>query len=232
MRFRAITRYWRADWYLSFLLCMLLLVVFVLYPLSDRGRFGGVVLQSVFSLILISGAALIANRPGVMVLALLLAGGTAAVEWIRLFRPSRGLNVLGISLWILFCSMLAAVIMVRVFRKGRINLYRIQGALCVYLLLGVIWSGAYRLVVQFDPAAFSLPASTADEGLMSSSLVYFSFATLTTLGYGDVTAVHTAARSLALLEALTGQLFPAVLIARLVAMEVVHYQEKLDRDHK
>jgi voltage-gated potassium channel Kch len=67
---------------------------------------------------------------------------------------------------------------------------------------------------------------------MSSSLVYFSFATLTTLGYGDVTAVHTAARSLALLEALTGQLFPAVLIARLVAMEVIHYQEKLDRDHK
>jgi hypothetical protein len=121
--------------------------------------------------------------------------------------------------------MLAAVILVRVFREGRINFHRIQGAVCVYLLLGVIWSGCYSLVIQFDPAAFNLPASTGDDTL-TSRLVYFSFVTLTTVGYGDVTAVHPAARSLALLEALAGQLFPAVLLARLVGMELSHREDK------
>ena len=56
-----------------------------------------------------------------------------------------------------------------------------------------------------------------------SKLVYFSFVTLTTVGYGDIAATNTAARSLAMLEALMGQLFPAVLIARLVSMEVSHH---------
>jgi hypothetical protein len=221
MPFKAIARFWRADWYLSFLCCMLLLVVFVLFPLSGRGPFGGVLLQLVFSLILISGAALVANRPAVLALALLLAAGTAAIGWIRLFEPGGQLTVLDVSLWILFLSMLAAVILVRVFREGKINIHRILGAVCVYLLLGVIWAGCYRLVIQFDPAAFNLPPSAADDTVMPR-LVYFSFVTLTTLGYGDVTAVNSAARSLALLEALTGQLFPAVLIARLVAMEFSH----------
>jgi len=225
MPFRAVARFWKADWYLSFLLCMLLLVVFVLFPLSGRGPLGGVLLQLVFSLILISGVALVANSRLALVLATLLAAGTAAIGWIELYQPSRQLTVIGVSLWILFFSMLAAVILVRVFREGKINFHRIQGAVCVYLLLGVIWAGCYRLVVQFDPEAFNLPASLADAPLMSK-LVYFSFVTLTTVGYGDVTAVHSMARSLALLEALTGQLFPAVLIARLVAMEVSHREDK------
>jgi hypothetical protein len=225
MPFRTLARFWRADWYLSFLLGMLLLVVFFLYPLSGRGPFGGVLFQLFFSLILISGAALVANSRAALALALLLAGATAAIGWFRLYAPSSRLTVLDTFLWIAFFSMLAGVIMVQVFREGRINFHRIQGAVCVYLLLGVIWSGCYRLVIQFDPSAFNLPPS-ADDNAVMSRLVYFSFVTLTTLGYGDVTAVNPVAQSLALLEALTGQLFPAVLIARLVAMEVSHHEDK------
>jgi uncharacterized membrane protein len=78
--------------------------------------------------------------------------------------------------------------------------------------------------MEVDPGAFNFPA-VSDEGTLMSKLVYFSFTTLTTVGYGDVTAVNTAARSLALLEALTGQLFPAILIARLVSLEVSHRQK-------
>src|SRR5262249_49443482 len=123
--------------------------------------------------------------------------------------------------WIAFYAMLASIILIQVFRDGQINVYRIEGAVAVYLLLGVIWSGCYRLVIHFDPAAFSMPEPITEDTVMAK-LVYFSFVTLTTVGYGDVTAVHPMARSLALLEALTGQLFPAVLIARLVGMEISH----------
>ena len=222
---RIVSRFWEADWHLSFLLGLLLLVVFVLYPLGDRGPFARILLQSFFSLILIAGVVVVASNRAVMALGTLFAIGTAAIGWIRLFAPVELLLVPGISLYIVFFAMLAGVILKRVFSEGRINLHRIQGAVAVYLLLGVIWSYSYRLVVQIDPGAFNLPA-IADESTLMSKLVYFSFVTLTTVGYGDITAAHPAARSLALLEALTGQLFLAVLIARLVSMEVSHREDK------
>lgn len=200
---------------------MLLLSVFVIYPMGDRGPLIGIVLASALSLMLISGVALVARRRAARVFTTLLAIGTAAIGWARLYSPSERLTVIGVAMWIVFFALLAAVILIRVFDEGIINVHRIQGAVAAYLLLGLIWAGCYRLVVEIDPRAFSLP-SAADEGTLMARLVYFSFATLTTVGYGDVTAVATAARSLAMLEALTGQLFPAVLIARLVSLEVSH----------
>lgn len=221
MLVRLVAQFWRGDWPLSFLLGLLLLVVFVLYPMSYRATFVAILLQPFFSLILISGVAAVGGRRTVLALAALLAVGTAVIGCIRPNRPSEWLSVLGTSMWTLFFAMLAGVILIRVFGEGRINFHRIRGALAVYLLLGLIWSGCYRLVIHIDPGAFSMPAAE-DQGTMMSKLVYFSYVTLTTVGYGDMTAVSPVARSLALLEALTGQLFPAVLIARLVSMEVSH----------
>jgi hypothetical protein len=225
MPVRIVSRFWSADWHLSFLLGLLLVLIFVLYPMGDRGPLLSVVLQSFFSLILIAGVALVASNITVLVIASLLAVGTAIIGWVRIYAPGGWLVVPGISLWVMFFAMLAGVILMRVFSEGRINLHRIQGAVAAYLLFGVICAGCYRLVIHLDPGAFSLPA-VADEGTLMSKLVYFSFVTLTTVGYGDMTAVHPAARSLAMLEALTGQLFPAVLLARLVSMEVSHREGK------
>jgi len=221
MPVRAVSHFWKADWHLSALLALLLLVVFVFYPMSDLSPLKGILLQAFFSLVLISGALVVARSRALAALTTLIAVGTAAIGWVRLFAPSEGLIVVGVSMWIVFFALLAWVILMRVFGEGRITVHRIQGAVAVYLLLGVIWAGCYRLVVHFDRDAFSVP-SAANEGTLMSKLVYFSFVTLTTVGYGDMTAVNPAARSLAMLEALTGQLFLAVLIARLVSLEVVH----------
>jgi hypothetical protein len=225
MPVRIVSQFWRADWHLSLLLGLLLVVVFVLYPVSDRGTLAGVLLQTFFSLILISGVPLVASSRMVRALAALLAVGTAAIGWIRFYALGGRLMALGVALWVVFFALLAGVILMRVFSAGEINFHRIQGAVAVYLLLGVIWAGCYRLVLYFDLGAFSPPADSNERTLMSK-LVYFSFVTLTTVGYGDMTAVHPAARSLAMLEALTGQLFPAVLIARLVSMEVSRHEVK------
>ena len=225
MPFKVFSQFWRADWHLSLLLGLLLVVVFILYPMGDRGPLVGVVLQAFFSLILLSGVSLVTSRRAVRLLTAALAIGTAAVGWVRVYAPSQRLAVIGVAMWMAFFAMLAAMILVRVFSEGRINLHRIQGAVAVYLLLGVIWAGAYRLVMEVAPAAFN-PPPAGDEATLMSRLVYFSFVTLTTVGYGDVTAVYPAARSLALLEALTGQLFPAVLIARLVSLEVSHREDR------
>jgi voltage-gated potassium channel Kch len=221
IQIRIVSNFWKADWHLSFLLGLLLLIVFVLYPMGNHGPLVGIILQLFFSLVLMTGVAMVASSRLALALAALFAAGTAAIGWIRLYAPGWPLVLPGVTLWILFFAVLAAVILAHVFGQGKINFHRIQGAIAVYLLLGVIWSGGYRLVIYFDPEAFT-SLLISDESMLMSKLVYFSFVTLTTVGYGDIIAVHPAARSLAILEALTGQLFPAVLIARLVSMEVSH----------
>jgi len=103
---------------------------------------------------------------------------------------------------------------------------RIEAAVATYLLLGFVWAQAYSLVELAHPEAFRFPEENAHGDtpvLVRASehrFLYFSFVTLTTLGYGDITPVRPLARSLAALEAVTGQLFLAITVARLVALRV------------
>jgi len=110
---------------------------------------------------------------------------------------------------------MAVLVLAQTLRAGPVNAYRILGAVAAYLLLGLVWAEAYRLVALLTPGAFS---ASHPSGAAEHDFTYFSFVTLTTVGYGDATPVRAAARSLALTEALTGQLYPAILLARLVSL--------------
>ena len=106
--------------------------------------------------------------------------------------------------------LLLIVVLVQTLRSGPITHHRIQGAVAAYVLLGVIWAYAYSLVALLRPGALSGPVNTTDG---PRAFFYFSFVTLTTVGYGDVLPVHPAARSLAVLEAVAGPLYLAILIS-------------------
>ena len=99
----------------------------------------------------------------------------------------------------------------------------IFAALCMYLMMGLLWSFIYTLLVAIDPDSIKL-ASIIDweEGVRDvfSEMYYFSFVTLTTLGYGDILPVSRLARSLATMEAILGQLYLAVIIASLVGIQI------------
>lgn len=97
-----------------------------------------------------------------------------------------------------------------------INLNRLVGAICVFLLLGLIWSFTYALLELAIPGSFEGFSPGNGPG-NDSSWLYFSFVTLTTLGYGDITPVSATARSLAFLQAVAGQFYVAVLVAGLVS---------------
>ena len=96
----------------------------------------------------------------------------------------------------------------------RVGLNTIYASLCVYLLLGIIWSILYVLAYLHTPEAFSNLHGTRGE------LVYYSFVTLTTLGYGDIAPLTALARTLAYMEAVAGQFYLAVLVAGLVGAYV------------
>ena len=158
----------------------------------------------------------------ITVLALAFALVTLVVRWAKIFVPSAGLATLDTLLLLVFLGMLAVIVLFQVFREGPITIQRISGAVVVYLLLGLMWALAYQLIELQQPGSFNFADAPAIGDTLSARLVYFSFVTLTTLGYGDITAVSPVARTLAMLEAAIGQLFPAILIARLVSMELYY----------
>ena len=108
---------------------------------------------------------------------------------------------------------MAAFLLAAVLAEGRVDAERICAALCVYLLAGIAFGGIFSALEIAAPGSLAGPAPVAH-----GDALYFSFVTLATLGYGDVTPVTPPARALAVLEAVFGQLYLAVLIARLVSL--------------
>jgi hypothetical protein len=121
---------------------------------------------------------------------------------------------------ILTFSALSWVVAHAVYAPGRITFHRLQGAVVVYLNLGLIFASAFSLIWELSPATFAnLPAATGGPGELATML-YFSLTTLTTTGYGDIVAIDPFARSLASLEAVVGQFYLAITVARLVTLEL------------
>jgi len=107
-----------------------------------------------------------------------------------------------------------------VYAPGRITLRRLQGAVVVYLNLGMIFAAAFSLIWDLSPTAFaSLPAPSGGPDELATML-YFSLTSLTTTGYGDLVPVNPFARSLANLESIVGQFYLAITVARLVTLEL------------
>jgi hypothetical protein len=211
----ALTRFWADDKGLSVFSALLLVVAFVLPPLLPPSGGRNPVGDVVFALLLVSGVLALRERKLVRLVLMPVALVTLAVDLGSWLVPVPKPWVLATSL--LSLLLFLAVVLGQTLRSGPVTFHRLNGAVAAYLLLGVIWAHAYALVAALHPGAFSGAGSAADG---SRAFLYFSFVTLTTVGYGDVLPVHPAARSLATLEAVTGPLYLAILIARLVSVAV------------
>ncbi|RLB67880.1 MAG: hypothetical protein DRH08_02540 [Deltaproteobacteria bacterium] len=136
---------------------------------------------------------------------------------------------LGLAGEVLFLSIVAIVILLDLFRSKKVTGDTMAGAVCVYLLIALVWSYLYVLVELSFPGSFSFTQEQARMQLWLSkefySFFYFSLITMTTVGYGDMSPVSTAARTCASLEAILGQIYLTILVARLVGMHLVHQKE-------
>ena len=215
----AFTRFWADDKGLSIFSALLLIVAFVLPPLMSTGSGRSLLGDVVYALLLISGVQALAKGTLTRRLLMPVAVITIAMDLGSWVLPVAEPWVQGTSLVSLL--LLLVVVLVQTLRSGPITHHRIQGAVAAYVLLGVIWAYAYSLIAILRPGAFSGAISPADG---PRAWLYFSFVTLTTVGYGDVLPVHPTARSLAVLEAVTGPLYLAILISRLVSLAVAPVQ--------
>jgi voltage-gated potassium channel len=137
-----------------------------------------------------------------------------------------------------FLLYLTIMILNEVLRARSVTLDTIAGAVCAYLLIGLAWAFVYRAMFAINPHSFLFATSSfarifEDDARLRPLLMhfaYYSFATLTTTGFGDITPASGSARALSVLEAIAGQFFIAVLIARLVSLELIHSSTRRDRE--
>ncbi|VGO15553.1 hypothetical protein PDESU_04138 [Pontiella desulfatans] len=103
---------------------------------------------------------------------------------------------------------------------------KICGAISAYMMIGVVWTFVFTLFHHLDPASFEIPAALLSGDTINSTWAfYFSFVTLTTLGYGDITPLTPGVQSYAIMEAAIGQVFLAVIVARLIALHITHVRD-------
>lgn len=207
-----------SDHSLAALLFFLVLYGFFVYPLAGKDGKTDTLAAWSFSIVLVLGVLATTKHQGARLGMVVLAGLAFTSHWLHFFIREHAVHVIAAAASALFFLVLSWLIVARVFRGGGITIYRIYGAIAVYLLLGILWGEFYILIYLLQPDSFYFNPSTQYGEPPISELIYFSFTTLTTLGLGDILPVHPVARSMATLEALIGQLYPAVLLARLVTL--------------
>jgi voltage-gated potassium channel Kch len=108
----------------------------------------------------------------------------------------------------------------QIFTGEVITVYKIGGSVAVYIFLGLLWASIYLTIYIINPGSFQHSGEVIEKDEALKQLSYFSFVTLTTIGYGDIIAMDPVARVFVILEGLLGQLFPAIFIAKLVSLQI------------
>lgn len=204
------------------------LVVFVLLvPLATRGPYGVAVLQLALAVLSVAAAWAIDAMRGRIAIGVVVA--VLTLNLTTIVTGSRLHVALGLAALVAFLIWVISAIAVRLARETRVTADTLYGAVVVYMLIGIAFAIIYGIVELASPGAFGgLVRGPLQESLTVlragsefPRLLYFSLVTLSTLGYGDVTPTHDFVRMLAPVEAILGQLYLAILIARLVALQLI-----------
>lgn len=198
------------------LLVLLVVNVFVIpavLPYIDDGR---VINDTLLTLIFLAGVFAVIEHRRFAIVLVLVSSLVLAARWTAWVFPTSMPPLVPDLSTVAALIVLAAAVGMSVFTGTRPIGDRIFGAIVLFLLLGVMWAFLYLAIAVTIPDAF---AGAIHRKTAVFEWIYYSFVTLTTTGYGDITPVNKIARSVAILEALVGQLYPAIIIARLVSLE-------------
>jgi len=194
-------------------------IFFTFAPFVEEIKGGDLIVSGLFSLVLVAGVLAVADRKRVLVIALVLAVPAVGGRWINHFRPDLVPPAVFLVGGLILIIFVVAHLLRFILRAPSVTTEVLCASISAYLMLGLMWTMAYWLVDQLTPGgAFSFNTNAGTRSMNGFNGFYFSFITLSTVGYGDITPVSRIARWLAAMEAMTGLLYVAVLIARLVSL--------------
>jgi len=192
-------------------------LLFFFFPFVEEVKGGDIIISILLSLVLLSAVLAVADRKGVFYIALVLAIPAIAGRWISHFWPALVPPPVFLVAGLALIAFVVANLLRFVLRAPSVNTEVLCASISAYLMLGLLWTVAYWLVAQVNPNAFGFNTGPK-ETMGGFNAFYFSFITLSTVGYGDITPVSRIARWLAATEAMVGLLYVTVLIARLVSL--------------
>ena len=199
-------------------LLLLILAMLIIVPLADEFVRLRMLMDIFWSAIFIAVIYAVSQKKHHILVGVLLALPMLGSIWSRYFVQYSALEAVGGLCGAVFFIFAIIQILIFVYTQKEVTRDLIAGAAIVYLLMALAWSFIFGVVESMHPGSFSVPEV---EGISTSrSFLYYSFVTLTTLGYGDITPVTSLARSLCILEAVIGQLYLVVQVAWLVGVHV------------
>jgi len=205
-------------WYLLGGLLILILSIAIAQEVGIRGETRRLVLEPTLILLLLMGVwGLEKEKKWLMITGVSIAVTGVTIAVLNFFLNMAGLQLINMGILMVFFVASTWIASRNLLLSGEIDINKIIGAICIYLLLGLNWGMFYLFTNMAIPDSFHGLTSTAI-GAQFSELMYFSFVTITTLGYGDLLAVKPLARTVAFLEAIVGQFYVAMLVAWLVSM--------------
>jgi len=199
-------------------LLLALIVLILLFPYARGDALGRIVLAILYSLVLISGAYAIGRNRRTFIVGFGLATLGIALQWAALMtKEVIILRLAGLS-YAVFLLLTIGNVLRYLLKKGPVTADKLHGAMAGYIMLAFLWAFIYTFVESFTPGSFHFEHGDPTDPHGFYHLLYFSFTTLTTVGYGDITPITDQARSFAMIEQFAGVFFVGVLIARLAGL--------------
>ncbi len=219
------------------MLLIALLVALVVFPIVQEQYATYIIIIELFvTAVLISGTYIVTRNKSVVTVAILLALLSFTILWFNIFIQSQNLLIWGLIFEICFFSLVTITILKFVLSYKRIDADKIYGGVCGYLLIGIIWALIYTTIENAMPNSFEFGGIYSGDyhylftyRFYLGNLIYYSFVTLTTIGYGDIYPISITARLFSSLEAVIGQIYIAVLIGRLVGVHILYSLSERER---
>ncbi len=193
--------------------------------LIELGNIGLNFLDVIFTIFLLTALYSISGNRKILLVGILLIAPIFFLGWSGYAKENFSMALLSFSFGMAFFGFIAASILIHIVGEESVTMDLIYGSACVYFLIGFFWSVGYGIIELLIPGSFSVSGQLLNRadyashyGFLNDNLSYFSFVTLTTLGYGDVVPVTGPAKTFSTLEAIMGQLYIALLIGRLVGL--------------
>jgi len=202
--------------------CTYLLVALIglilLFPYAHRDALGRIMLSTLYSLVLIGGAYAVGRNGRMLMTGFGLAIVAIALQWIAILFVNGLVDRLAAAVYVVFLVLTIGEVLRYILRRGPVTADKLHGALAGYIMIAILWAFIYSLIESFTPNSFNFAQADATDPHGFFRLLYFSFTTLTTVGYGDITPVTDQARSFVMIEEFVGVFFVGILIARLAGI--------------
>ena len=203
----------------SMLLLISIVLFFVLAPLLEDRKVGGLMLILTLYATLVAATSKLAEQKILLWTAIPIASSSMILLLASHIWPNRPLLVSSSLVLTIFLLLVSVSLFAYLGKRGKISTDRLLVSVSLYFLIGLTWFSLYNLINLLEPGSFAEAGVPLTDKPHWSTMLYFSLVTLTTVGYGDVLAIKPSARIFATLEAAAGVLYVAITVARLVALQ-------------